>query len=238
MTGQSIRELLGRHAGATIFVVGSGASVDYLGRDFFDGQIVVAVNEMFRHIPATYVVSHHHENGQEAIDAGCRLVASDLDLGGAERWGRPADFHGDYSVYRGGTYMRSLSPTIDAAALRQPFNDHLVVSCCSSSEALQFAGHLGASVIVACGLDGAALDGQWCVTGYNGGAQTNPQHVRLTQPIIRETLAALREKGIRVVSQSPFVGADLEGHTFTSAPALDGRALIDALGTTNWQAIR
>lgn len=238
MTGQSIHDLLGRHKGETIYVVGSGASLDYIGRDFFYGRIVVAVNEVFRHVPAMYVVSHHHENGQEAIDAGFRLIASDLDLGGGDRWGKRANFIGDYSVYRGGTYQISLNPTIDAAALRKPFDDHLVVSCCSSSEALQFAGHLGAETIIACGLDGAALDGQTCVKGYNGGAQTNPQHLRLTQGIIRETVTALREKGINVFSLSPFVGADLEGHVFTSAPVLDGRPLIDALGTTNWQVTR
>ena len=232
-----IRELLGRHAGETIFVVGSGASVDHLGRAFFYGRQVIAINEMFRHVPATYCVSHHHENGQEAIDAGCRLIASDVDLGSAG-WGRPAAFRGPYATYRAGTYVRSVNPTIDAQRLREPFGDHLVVSCCTSSEALQFAGHLGAATIIACGLDGAALDGQTCVTGYNGGAQTNPQHLRLTQGIIRETCAALREKGIRVFSLSPFVGADLEGHRFSAPPVLEGRALLDALGTTNWQETR
>jgi len=236
VTGRSIAELRGRHQGETIYVVGSGASVDHIGRRFFDGRTVVAINEMFRHVPATYVVSHHHENGQEAIDAGCRLVASDVDLGVAG-WGHQPDFRGAYSTYRAGTYVRSLTPMIDAEALRKAFDDHLVVSCCTSSEALQFAGHLGAATIIAVGLDGAALDGQTCFRGYNGGAQTNPQHLRLTQGILRETLTALREKGINVFSLSPFVGADHEGHVFTFPPVLEGRALVGALSTVNQQVM-
>ena len=129
-------------------------------------------------------------------------------------------------------------PTIDTEALMRDTADGLVVSPCTTSEALQFAAHLGAATIICCGIDGAALDGQWCVRGYNGGAQTNPQHVRLTQEIIRQTVCALRARGVRVISLSPFVGADHEGHAFTAPPALTGRALLDALSTVNWQETR
>lgn len=235
MSATNIRALKHRHAGETIFVVASGRSVDFLDPRVFAGHVVVAVNEMFRHVPATYAVMHHHEHAQEAIDTdGLTVVVSARDWG-APGWGEPAACRGDYFVYETADSVRTLTPTIDEDALRQDTTDSLVVSACSTSEALQFAAHLGAGTILCCGIDGAELDGQWCVTGYNGGAQTNPQHVRLTWPIVRLTVQVLRAKGIGVYGLSPFVGADHEGHTYAPAPALEGRALSAALRTINWQ---
>jgi hypothetical protein len=234
MSATNIRALKNRHEGEMIFVVASGHSVDFLRHDVFGADVVVAVNEMFRHVPATYAVMHHHEHAQEAIDAGVQVVVSARDWG-APGWGAPAAFHGDYFVYETAESVRTLTPTIDEAALREDTTDGLVVSACTTSEALQFAGHLGAGTILCCGIDGAALDGQWCVTGYNGGAQTNPQHVRLTWPIVHVTIEALRAKGIRVYGLSPFVGADHEGHIYTPAPVLERRELAAALRTINWQ---
>jgi hypothetical protein len=234
MSATTIRALKNRHPGATIFVVASGASLDHVDRQFFYGQVVVTVNEMFRHVPPMYALMHHHEAAQEAIDAGYRLVTSVRDWG-MPGWGTHTVFQGDHYVYETTEYERGYTPTIDLIALERDTTDSLVVSACTTSEALQFAAHLGAGTIICCGIDGAALDGRWCVKGYNGGAQTNPQHVRLTWPILHQTIAALRRKGVRVYSLSPFVGADLEGHTYTPAPELSGSDLRTALRTVNWQ---
>lgn len=230
----NIRVLKGCHQGATVHVVASGASLDYLDRRYFEGKMIVAVNEMWQHVPATYVVAHHHERLQEALDAGQCVVTSERDWG-MPGWGQPCALRGAFFTYRTADNTRTVTPTIDVEALAQDTTDSLVVSPCSTSEALQFAAHLGAATILCCGIDGAALDGQWCTKGYNHGAQTNPQHIRLTLPIVHATLAALRRKGIRVFSLSPFVGADHEGHVYTPAPELSGRDLIRALSTVNWQ---
>ncbi len=195
---------------------------------------------MWQHVPATYVLSHHHEQLQVAIDAGQRVVTSGIDLGGPG-WGTPCALTGEYFVYNCGPYTLSLTPTINTHALEADTLDRLVPSCCTTSEAMQFAAHLGAMSIVCCGVDGADLDGQTCVTGYNidhtgQAAQTNPHHLRLTQTIIRETAAALRTRGVCVSSHDPFVGYQHEGHIYTGAERLEGRDLITALNTINYQA--
>ncbi len=230
----NIRALKDLHKGETVYVVASGASVDRIGREFFVGLTVVAVNEMWEHVPATYALMHHHESAQRAIDDGQTVVTSERDWGGPG-WGKPAAMTGDYYTYVTGENMRSLTPTIDIEALMRDASDSLVVSPSTTAEALQFAAHLGAATIICCGIDGAALDGQWCVRGYNGGAQTNPQHVRLTRAINQQTINALRARGFRVISISPFVGADHEGHRFTAPPDLQGRALLTELSSVNWQ---
>ena len=197
------------HKGAVVFVVASGASMNFLPKQIFDGAVVVAVNEMWQHVPATYAVMHHHERAQEVIDAGVKLVASERDWG-SEKWGQLGDLHGNFYTYRTGE--NNMSASIDVEALERDTLNELVVSPCSTSEAMQFAAHLGASVIVCCGIDEATLDGRMCVEGYNNGNPTTLQHVRLMRPIISATVAALRRKGVGVCSLSPFVGFGHEGH--------------------------
>lgn len=229
----NIAVLKNLHAGETIFVVASGASVDHLDPRLFAGLVVITVNEAWMHVKATYALMHHQERAQEAIDAGVTLVTSERDWGGP-RWSQPVDLRGAFYTYRTGD--NNLSCSIDVAALEADTSDGLVVSPCTTSEALQFAAHLGAAVILCCGLDGAALDGRWCLDGYNGGAQTNPQHVRLMQPIMNVTLSALRRRGIAVHSVDPFVGWAREGHVYTPPEVpTTGEALHAALSTINWQ---
>jgi len=232
---RNIRELKNRYEGATAYVVAAGASLNFLPMDFFANRLVIAVNEMFRHLGsrAVYTLMHHHENGQAAIDAGQRLVTSETSYDMPPRWGQRAAFRGDYITYRTQGYEMSLSPRIDLDQLRGRADDELVVSACTTAEAIQFAAHLGASAIIVCGADGGRLDGKLNIDGYNGGAATNPQHVRLTEGILHAVANAYRTRGVPVVSLNPFIGFGLEGHTFTAPPALHGDRLIRELQTVH-----
>lgn len=233
MSATNIKALKDRHKGAKVYVVGSGSSLDHLPRPLFADEVVIVVNEMFRHIAATYVLMHHTETAQEALDAGSRLVISDRAYD-FPHWGEPTELAGDYYVYRTTGYELSLTPTIDAEHVKNRQDDELVVSACTMAEAIQFAAHLGSSAIVLCGLDGGTLDGHTCLRGYNNGASTNPQHLRLTEPILLTVVHAIRAQGIPVVSLNPFINFGLEGHVYEqpSVPR-DQAALIAALQTEN-----
>jgi hypothetical protein len=241
MSATNIRALKNRHQGATIYVVASGASLDYLDPQFFAGKIVVVVNEVWRHVPTSYVVMHHQERAQLAIDAGVRVVTSEIDWG-IPGWGRPCSLTGDFYTYKTAENTRDGHPRIDVALLQADTTDALVVSPSSTSEMLQFAAHLGAATIICCGIDEAALDGQWNVTGYCGGwyrqedlQHSQGQHCRLTHQIMLQTLQALRAKGVRVYALSPFVGAEHEGHVYTQPPVLTGHDLAVALRDPKWR---
>src|SRR6185295_1033373 len=170
------------------------------------------VNEVFRHVACTYVLMHHTENAQEALDVNERLVISDVAYD-FRSWGQPTDrlLDGDYYTYRTTGYPMSLQPSIDVEHVRRRQDDELVVSACTTAEALQFAQHLGASAIILCGADGGTLDGAINIPGYNGGAATNPQHIRLTEQILIDVANVIRSQGTPVVSLNPFVNFGLEG---------------------------
>jgi len=237
----NIRALKNSCRGQTIYVVASGASMDFIDRAFFDDKTVVTVNEMFRELPSAasrdcFTLMHHHEHVQEAIDAGCQVVTSEHDCG-FSAWSRHA-FKGNYFVYRTAENNLSLNPTVNMDALERGADDELIVSPSTVAEAIHFAHHLGASSIVLCGADGAALDGRWCCDGYNGGHQTNPQHVRLTWDIVMTVVQAIRGRDVGVYALHPFIGWENEGHYFEPAPRIEGPALVRALNAPNIQKRR
>jgi hypothetical protein len=239
MSVRNISVIKNAHKGKVIFVVASGPTAGAIPAEFFAGQIVIAVNEMWQHVQATYMLCHHHEQLQTAFNAGQCVVTSDVNLGTpfGQKHNLPTDW--DHFVYKVKPYVISLTPSIDVQALEQDTTDSLVASACTTSEALQFAAHLGARTIYCVGIDGAALDGATNVPGYNVDhtgqpAETNSQHLRLTHPIVLQTRDVLRRKGFYVLSVSPYLGLDLEGHHVTQPPVLRGRALIDELNTTHY----
>ena len=235
MSRTTIRALKGRHQGATIYVIASGASLDYVDPNFFDDKVSITVNEAYQRFglnmrAPSYVLMHHHDHAQAAIDAGCRLVTSEHDCGFAA-WPH-ADFQGDYYTYRTAENTLSLTPTINLGALERDADDELVISPSTVAEAVHFAAHLGATTIILCGADGGSLDGRLNTEGYNGGAGTNPQHVRLTEPLLLEVVNWLRARGVAVMSLNPFVNFWLEGHVYERPPYLRGRDLVQALNAT------
>lgn len=247
MSAQNIRALKNHHAGQTIFIVASGASMDYVDSRWLNGHVVVTVNEAcrdYRPFKSTtvdacvfgacfYALMHHREHAQEAINAGCVVVTSEHDCGFSS-W-PAANFTGDYYTYRTAENNLSVPPTVNMGALERDADDELIISPSTVAEAIHFAYHLGASTIILCGVDGAALDGRWCYKGYNDGAQTNPQHVRLTWPILMQVVNAIRARGVNVYRLDPFIGHDREGHVYTPAPVLTGSRLMKALDTVNQQ---
>lgn len=236
MSATNIRALKHRFRRETIYVVGSGASLQYVPPTFFDDKITVVVNEAYQrfglHLRApSFVLMHHYDHAQAAIDAGGTLVTSEHESG-FSNW-PAANFRGDYYTYKTAENVFSATPTINLEALERDADDTLVISPCTVAEAVHFAYHLGASAIVLCGIDGGSLDGLWNYPGYNGGgnAGTNPQHIRLTEGLLLEVVRLVRARGVFVGSLLPFINAGLEGHRYERPKRLTGHALLHALST-------
>lgn len=212
---RNIRELQGKHAGEMIFVLASGASMDHFPPVFFTGYTTIAVNQVHRKFPCTYVVSHHPFGCQEVIDKGLTLVVAEFDCG-QYKWGRN-EFDGDYYYYKHADNQQCAA--IDLAALDT--NDSLAISASTTADAVHFAAHLGASTIVLCGADGGRLDGKMNFDGYNGGhdGYTEPAHLPMTEPLLQKLVNELRVRGRNIFSLNPFINFGLEGHKYSRPPA-------------------
>ncbi len=225
MAKRNIESLLGSRAGMTAFVLASGASMDHLPPHMFDGKLVIGVNQVHRRYPCTFVVQHHQEDAQEVIDKGLNLVTSEYDCG-ERTWGLN-EFKGDYYFYRHADSRQCKG--IDMSALDKP--DSLAISACTTAEAVHFAAHLGASVIVLAGADGGRLDGKMNFEGYNGGegGQTQPEHLPLSEPLLQIMVDELRRRGRVVCSLNPFINFGNEGHKYSRPPKGDVYLNIEQL---------
>lgn len=225
MSATNIRELKHRHAGDTIYVLASGASMNFIAAAFFVDKIVIGVNQVWREFPCSYVLQHHHEHAQDAIDAGEVLVVSDYDCGIRSLGARPLS--GDFYSYRH-PEQRHIDPDFDVWPLAPECDDALIMTSCTTAEAVQLAVHLGAASVVIVGADGGSLDGKLNYDGYNGGGGTQPIHLGPTYPILLGVVNHFRALGIQIYSLSPFVDLGLEGHAYNKR--LAAMALVNVDG--------
>jgi hypothetical protein len=232
MSATNIRALQGAHAGAIVFVIASGSSLDAMPKTVFRDGVTVVCNEAYRDWPTTYMFSHHGECCQDAIDRGLTVVTSEYHCG-VTAWGRN-DFRGAYYSYRCAEQPHVSG--VDVRPILDRLNDTLIASASTVAEAIHFAAHLlgWRGVIVLGGVDCGSIDGRWNYTGYNArpspvrpqdaalrrlvktSGGTNPKHVRATQKLLLKVVQAVRSTGVGVCSLSPWVGFSLEGHVFAA----------------------
>jgi len=215
----SIRYLRGFHKGETVWLLGSGKSLDFVPRNFFNDKIVVGVNATCNDWPVDYAFAHHYEDAQHALDHGLIVVASQYDQGRAEN-GMNELKNGAWFQYKHPWQPKTL--VMDMGPMERDDPDALVIGSNTVTSAMDFAGRiLEASTLVLCGVDGGSIDGQWNYKGYNDdGTMAWPDpdrsapggtaipHVRAQAPLIAQVITGLTRRGVAVFSLR------LDGHEF------------------------
>lgn len=223
---RSIAELKNRHADETIWLIASGASLDFVAPSFFNDKTTVVVNEAIRDFHTSYAFAHHREPAQEAMHRGFVTVASEYNR--CDRSDGLNELQGEWYMYRHPQQPSTLM--MDMRPLEQNLDDTLVVGSNTVTSAMDFAGRiLGAATIILCGVDSGSLDQRWNYQRYNTGC-TTPRydsgkpcgtingtglpHIRAQVALIATVTAALRKLGINIYSLNPFVDLALEGHVY------------------------
>lgn len=213
---RDISHFKGIHAGADIWVVGSGSSLDYVAPDFFDNKIAVGLNSASRKFKGLkYTCCHHYEEIKINALAGIPTIVPRHDQGfpqfiSIEEWvalkpylqGVDNLFYFEHEA-RGNSYPRSIDP---------PDEDKMLsIGTSVSTEGMSFAKYLGAKTIILCGIDCGEIDGCYNFDGY--------EQMKSTYSVFageQKMMAAfLRSKGVAVHSLNPFINLGLEGHKFT-----------------------
>lgn len=218
----SIAEMRGFHAGQTLWLIASGASLNFVPRSFFDDKITVVVNEAVRDWPVAYAFAHHRESAQEAINLKHMTVASEYNR--CDRVDGLNDLVGDWYQYKHPQQPTTL--VMDMTPLEHDLSDTLVVGSNTVTSAMDFACRiLGASSLILCGVDSGSINEQWNYEGYNGGGPvdweeqktrggTGLPHVRAQRTLIATVANALRKRGAFIGSLNPFLDLGLEDHVF------------------------
>lgn len=196
-----IKELYGRWAGSTAYIIGTGPSLRCLDLSFFKKEKTIGLNQSWKHLETDYIVTVHPELYAEYAVAG--------NNGRRTKWcikKKPpmADLElNDPKHYVFGT-------SYDIGCVTRRDEDTLYLGEGAQTTAMDLAARLGAKYIILVGCDAAALGGDY---------HAHDQHVRwlglkpddqykLYRERTSEVRAALRKLGVRVMSMNPFIGAD------------------------------
>lgn len=229
-----VSELYGRHPGADIYVVGTGASLRVFPASFFEGKITIGLNMAWKMVPVTYGITIHPDlNIPEFMpEETPRPEEITWIVGAAKSKALLSPEH--YEHARRTHYFfeydgrpNTAPPHEPSTAgrvvdwVRRPTGNRLYVWSSISQTGVNLAANLGARNVILVGCDNCALEANHHAhrqhTRWKGVA---PEHrYRQYYEGLAETRAALRERGVNLLSLNPFLALD--------APAADFLRLCD-----------
>jgi len=215
-----ITELKNLHDGEIIWVVASGASMDYVEPEFFANKITVGVNRVNRRFDCDYILAKDAKGFEELLQykKGAQFVVSRHENG--DLVAPLNELAHPHWVFDHPDKLDNQSPNLAAIG-----SDQLVVSYSTITSALHFAAYLGAHSIIVCGHDCGAINGATCFQGYYAELQpvqgSDPAYYRWLGEIEQQSISVIRELrkvyGTFVYSLNPFLNFNLDGNTFESS---------------------
>ena len=205
-----------------VWVLGSGASVEYIDKEFFNNKTTICVNQSAYAIdnpeyivikdPNPEVIDYAEKTNATLLfsnfrEGHSRHPLNQIDLENSIRY-----FHNENNI--------EIPEEFD-------FNlDKLIVSQSTITTAIHLAAYMGAKNIILVGHDCGTLDEVTEIKEYNTSkrgesVRTNEKYLNWLKTIEAHTLN-LKEKlikhyGVNITSLNPFINFNLEGHTFKTS---------------------
>jgi hypothetical protein len=206
-----LTDLKDRHKDETIYIIGSGKTVEFYNPEFFSNKRTISVNDGWSHwLPRVdFMVTKYHCGAREwaKSDRIGHLLVSRGDSGQFEE---TIDDGPDYIVFD-----HAPNKVVDFSAEDFP-DDGLVVSYSTITSAMHLAVLMGAAHIVMVGADCAFLDDHSAIEGHPPTLQTMDfaYHFDIQNRIVANEIRL--RFGTSVTSLLPFVTPNMEGHKFIS----------------------
>jgi hypothetical protein len=204
-----LEDLASAHYGETIWVLGSGPSLNFLTPQFFEDKTTVSTNLSAHTLgfQPDYVFSHYHRWARE-MPARMEKVTLKRDTLSLEEWaGAVPD---DVVLIEQDNYNPPGSAW-NPLTTHPPKPHSLAYGSSSLHGSMHLAAWLGAAHIVLVGADCGTIDGEHRVEGYPDNDKLwvlyNEHHALMKEWLVREY-------GVTVYSLNPFVNLNLEGHKF------------------------
>ena len=208
-----LADFAGIHPGETVWVLGSGASLQGVSPMMFAGQTVVATNfaGTTAGLEHFYSVAHHHSDADRiaALRPDLLVFTPDIEQLPPE----------DRSPARASAPNVRFVPTTDQHYSRfdpeahwPTDDDRLVVGPTSLHMAMHLAAYMGAANIILVGADCGAFDNVSRIADYPD--PNGHLHYGLWTRSLEAMARRLRILGVGVHSLNPWVTPRLEGHRY------------------------
>lgn len=215
-----LRELKDVCVGETVWVIGSGGTLNHLAPAFFADKIVVStkVGPMkFGIERPQFLFTHYHSTAKKSLDIAETVVTLACDTLTRVPWqGEKPD---NLVLIPQNSYVGP-SDGWNPNTTHPPRPDSLVYGSSSIHGAMHLAAHIGAAYIVMVGADCGRLDGTANLAGYPGLGDENggPEQDRILSLYERDhnrmKQYLVNTYGVGVYSLNPFINLNLEGRTF------------------------
>ena len=214
-----ITELKNAHRGEDIWVIASGASMDFVKPDFFTNKITVGVNQVNRRFDCDYIVAKDTPCFDNLLKfrKKAKIVLSRYDCGDTGKSLNEVE-HTHW------VFDHLNNPINQAPDLTVVGSDQLVVSYSTITSAIHLAAYLGARNIIVCGHDCGAINGAVNFKDYYNKADVDQDFdikyyhwlSKIEQQTIKVTEQIQENYEISVHSLNPFLSFNLDGNTFES----------------------
>ena len=224
---QNITSLKDLHKGEDIYVLGSGTTLDFIDKDFFNNKITVSVNDVgVVYLPTTqYVVTKYH---REAIDYAQRLPNSKVlvsrgNLGNGDYPELPNNLSNLYY------FNHNINKDHETSVNEWLFDeDALFVSWSSITSAMHLAAYLGAKNIIMVAHDCGELNDKSWVDGYvvydwseDSIAGAKERNIKFEKQSVAVKKKLIELYGCNVYSLNPFINYSLEGHKYRGTSVIN-----------------
>jgi hypothetical protein len=215
---QTIDGFQDKHKNKDIYVLGSGATLNFIKPNFFKNKITVCVNDVgVVYLPKTqYVVTKYH---QEAIEYAQKLPKSKIIVSRGDRGSTYTDCASDLKN------LFFFEHNFNKCENSNVFSDWpknksgaLYVSWSSITSAMHFAAYLGAKNIIMVGHDCGTLDDQHWVKGYvtENWSFGDIEQAKQRNKLFESQSLAVKNKlteafDCNIYSLNPFINYNLEG---------------------------
>ena len=205
-------ELEALHDGETLWVLGTGPSLNYIDGSFFEGKVTVSTNFSARalSVKPDYAFTHYHGNAADLLGDGSCVVTIEKDTVSGAHWSGQRE----HSLVVAPTpYGRPPGSAWNPITSHRPGPGQIAYGSSSLHGAMHLAAHLGASHIVLVGADCGQIDGADRVKDYQvqGGHtlwQLYNRHHQLMKQYLEQAYP------VKIHSLNPFINLNLEGHRF------------------------
>jgi hypothetical protein len=196
------------HPGETVWVLGSGGSLDFLDPSFFNDKICIGVNFVGKvfGISNYFTFSHYHSDSLEMSESSRFVFTPKKEHGSREEWSGtlPAN------VVLFDTVAGEPGDSFDPFGKDNP-TDGLMIGNSSIHGAIHLAAYIGAKHIVLVGADCGQLNG---VDRFNGYVKGDTPWSEYNNKLIMMKRWIFENFGANVYSLNPFVNFNLEGVSF------------------------
>ena len=209
---RSVSELKNKHRGLDIWIVGGGASANWITPEFLVGKLSIGINGVHRKFRTNYLIRKDARlPTDEPTMQGIPLILSEFDC---SNYAKPRnDVPGAYYFeHVDNAYGHSLDLSVIGT-------NKILVAYSTLASAMHVACEMGAKNIIVVGCDAGSIDGTFYFVGYDDEPVKTQYGQFLWEHVdqIRRCRDALTAHyGVPIYSLSPFVGLTTDGHRFES----------------------